>query len=71
MMLQATDGIALNLAFTGKGNTAVPEGLVEIVDAGAVGLKVRVHSFVRSLFRSFVRSFVLICLFGVIVYCIV
>jgi len=39
MMLQATDSIPLNLAFTGKGNTSSPEGLVEIVQAGAVGLK--------------------------------
>jgi len=39
MMLQATDGLPLNFAFTGKGNTSSPEGLIEIVEAGAVGLK--------------------------------
>lgn len=39
MMLQATDGIPMNFAFTGKGNTSAPEGLLDIVQAGAVGLK--------------------------------
>ena len=39
MMLQATDGIPINMAFTGKGNTSSPVGLYDIVDAGAVGLK--------------------------------
>ena len=38
-MLEATDQIAMNFAFTGKGNTAAPEGLIEIIAAGAVGLK--------------------------------
>eukprot|EP00904_Undaria_pinnatifida_P011710 jgi/Undpi1/766/HiC_scaffold_10.g04230.m1 len=39
MMLQSTDSIPMNFGFTGKGNTAKPEGLKEIIDAGAVGLK--------------------------------
>lgn len=39
MMLQATDGIPLNIGFTGKGNTAKPEGLSDIIEAGAIGLK--------------------------------
>jgi len=39
MMLQATDDIPINFAFTGKGNTAMPEGLAEVITAGAVGLK--------------------------------
>ena len=39
MMLHATDTMPLNFAFTGKGNTSSPEGLIEIVQAGAVGLK--------------------------------
>jgi urease alpha subunit len=39
MMLRATDGLPLNFAFTGKGNSARPEGLQEIIRAGAVGLK--------------------------------
>ncbi|CAM9203379.1 unnamed protein product, partial [Hapterophycus canaliculatus] len=39
MMLQSTDAIPMNFGFTGKGNTAKPEGLKEIVAAGAVGLK--------------------------------
>lgn len=38
-MLLATDEIPMNFAFTGKGSTASPVGLVEIVEAGAVGLK--------------------------------
>lgn len=39
MMLQATDELPLNFGFTGKGNTSSPEGLHEIIRAGAVGLK--------------------------------
>jgi urease subunit alpha len=39
MMLQATDGLPLNFGFTGKGNTASPEGLPEQILAGAMGLK--------------------------------
>ena len=38
-MLLATDNFPINFAFTGKGNTSAPEGLTEIVEAGAVGLK--------------------------------
>jgi urease subunit alpha len=39
MMLQATDGLPLNFGFTGKGNTARPEGLPEQILGGAIGLK--------------------------------
>jgi urease subunit alpha len=39
MMLQAVDGLPLNFGFTGKGNTALPEGLADQVRAGAIGLK--------------------------------
>ena len=39
LMLQATDGIPLNMGFTGKGNTADPAGLADIIRAGACGLK--------------------------------
>ncbi|KAI9362473.1 urease [Zopfochytrium polystomum] len=39
MMLQATDTIPLNFGFTGKGNSASPEGLHEQIKAGAIGLK--------------------------------
>lgn len=39
LMLTSTDSIPMNFGFTGKGNTAKPEGLKEIVAAGAVGLK--------------------------------
>ena len=38
-MLAATDGLAMNFAFTGKGNDAGPQALEEIVRAGACGLK--------------------------------
>lgn len=38
-MLEATDGLPLNFGFTGKGNTALPQGLLEQVRAGAIGLK--------------------------------
>ena len=39
MMLQATDELPLNFGFTGKGNSAKPEGLAEQILAGAIGLK--------------------------------
>ncbi|KAF3330940.1 urease [Carex littledalei] len=39
MMLQSTDNIPMNFGFTGKGNSAKPAGLVEIIEAGAMGLK--------------------------------
>ena len=38
-MIQAADGFAMNLAFTGKGNASRPEGLIEQIEAGACGLK--------------------------------
>ncbi|HWD19777.1 MAG TPA: urease subunit alpha [Verrucomicrobiae bacterium] len=38
-MLQATDSLPLNFGFTGKGNTAMPEGLAEQIRGGAIGLK--------------------------------
>ena len=38
-MLAATDGLAMNFAFTGKGNDAGPQALEEIIQAGACGLK--------------------------------
>ena len=39
LMLQATDGFPMNFGFTGKGNTALPEGLEDQIRAGAIGLK--------------------------------
>jgi urease subunit alpha len=38
-MLQAGDAFPMNLGFLGKGNSAKPEGLVEQIQAGAMGLK--------------------------------
>ncbi len=38
-MLQATDALPLNFGFTGKGNTALPDGLPDQILAGAIGLK--------------------------------
>ncbi|KAH7875709.1 urease [Lentinula edodes] len=38
-MLAATDGLAMNFAFTGKGNDAGRKALEDIVKAGAAGLK--------------------------------
>ncbi len=38
-MLQAVDSLPLNFGFTGKGNTALPEGLRDQIAAGAIGLK--------------------------------
>ncbi|KAK7842184.1 urease [Quercus suber] len=39
LMLQSTDDMPLNFGFTGKGNSAKPEELHEIIRAGAMGLK--------------------------------
>ncbi|RAL42969.1 hypothetical protein DM860_009751 [Cuscuta australis] len=39
LMLQSTDNLPLNFGFTGKGNSAKQDGLHEIVEAGAMGLK--------------------------------
>jgi urease len=39
LMLESTDELPLNFGFTGKGNGSKPEGLHEIVWAGAMGLK--------------------------------
>ncbi|KAJ3102984.1 hypothetical protein HDU96_009440 [Phlyctochytrium bullatum] len=39
MMIEATDDIPLNFGFTGKGNSSSPEGLLEQIEAGTVGLK--------------------------------
>ncbi|ONK77711.1 uncharacterized protein A4U43_C02F9730, partial [Asparagus officinalis] len=39
LMLQSTDDLPINIGFTGKGNSAKPEGLIEIIKAGAMGLK--------------------------------
>ncbi|XP_062197141.1 urease isoform X2 [Phragmites australis] len=39
LMLQSTDQLPINMGFTGKGNTTKPDGLAEIVKAGAMGLK--------------------------------
>jgi urease subunit alpha len=38
-MLQSVDAFPMNLGFLGKGNSAKPEGLVEQIQAGAMGLK--------------------------------
>ncbi len=38
-MLEAADGLPMNLAFSGKGNAALPGALVEMVEAGACSLK--------------------------------
>jgi urease subunit alpha len=38
-MLQATDALPINVGLTGKGNSSRPQGLIEMVRAGAVGLK--------------------------------
>ena len=38
-MLQSADGFPMNLAFAGKGNASLPEGLVEQIESGACALK--------------------------------
>jgi urease len=39
LMLHATDSIPMNIGLTSKGNTSLPEGLQDTIDAGAVGMK--------------------------------
>jgi urease subunit alpha len=38
-MLQAAEGLPMNLGFFGKGNASQPRALIEMVEAGACGLK--------------------------------
>ena len=38
-MLQATDDLPMNFGFLGKGNSSMPQGLDEQIQAGAIGLK--------------------------------
>ena len=38
-MLEAAEGLPMNLGFMGKGNASLPAALVEQVEAGAIGLK--------------------------------
>ena len=38
-MLQAAEAFPMNIGFLGKGNSAQPQGLVEQLEAGAMGLK--------------------------------
>ncbi|HVJ93198.1 MAG TPA: urease subunit alpha, partial [Labilithrix sp.] len=39
LMLMATDELPINIGLTGKGNSSRPEGLLDQIRAGAVGLK--------------------------------
>jgi urease subunit alpha len=39
-MLEAAEGIPMNVGFTGKGNCSLPDALNEQIEAGAIGLKV-------------------------------
>ena len=39
LMLKAVDALPMNFGFTGKGNTALSEGLADQIRAGAIGLK--------------------------------
>jgi len=39
LMLQATDALPMNFGFLGKGNSSRPEGLIEQIAGGAIGLK--------------------------------
>lgn len=38
-MLEAAEEFPMNLGFLGKGNASLPEGLIEQIEAGAMGLK--------------------------------
>ena len=39
-MLEAAEGFPVNLGFLGKGNSSLPEGIAEQVEAGVIGLKI-------------------------------
>jgi urease subunit alpha len=39
MMLRATEHYPINFGFLGKGNSSLPTGLIEQIEAGAIGLK--------------------------------
>ncbi|MCL5125996.1 MAG: urease subunit alpha [Deltaproteobacteria bacterium] len=39
MMLRSTDAFPLNFGFMGKGNSSLPQGIIEQIEAGAMGLK--------------------------------
>ena len=39
-MLEAAEGLPINVGFTGKGQAATTEPLAEQIRAGAIGLKV-------------------------------
>ncbi len=38
-MIQAADALPMNLAFAGKGNASLPDGLIEQIEAGACAMK--------------------------------
>jgi urease subunit alpha len=40
LMLQASEGFAVNFGFLGKGSSSLPASLVEQVEGGAIGLKI-------------------------------
>ena len=39
-MLEAAEGFPVNLGFLGKGNSSLPEGIAEQIEAGVIGLKI-------------------------------
>nr|WP_269844840.1 urease subunit alpha [Salinibacterium hongtaonis] len=39
-MLEAAEGMPVNMGFTGKGNGSLPQALIDQIEAGAAGLKV-------------------------------
>jgi len=40
LMLQASEGFAINFGFLGKGSSSLPASLVEQIEGGAIGLKI-------------------------------
>ena len=38
-MIEASEAFPMNLGFFGKGNAALPDGLIEMIEAGACGMK--------------------------------
>nr|WP_199333651.1 urease subunit alpha [Oculatella sp. FACHB-28] len=40
LMLQASEGFAMNFGFLGKGSSSLPASLIEQVEGGAIGLKI-------------------------------
>jgi hypothetical protein len=65
MMLQASDTIPMNFAFTGKGNTAAPEGLIDIIEAG-----IQMYLYLFMCLYLYVDTYLKVCKYTYMYVCI-